>query len=125
MPGLVVSVVSTFDCGRICDGDHLAGVELGGVIHTLRAIAMPIWLVVTSSCSAAGSRQARQRTTSSLREYSDRNRTPSGNGAFAAARVRAQQSPSRQLKLNMPGTPSVPSSPTSPIDGQTRSVTSS
>jgi hypothetical protein len=52
---------------------------------------MPTWVEWTSMCRAAGSRQARQSTTPSLREYTDANRTPSGKGAASWSLTSAQQ----------------------------------
>ena len=86
---------------------------------------MPMCETSTSTWTAAGSRHDSQLTTSSLRENSETNWTSSGNGATTAARVRAQQSPRRQLKLNIPGTPSDPSVPTVMIVGQIRGLTDS
>src|SRR3954447_20256346 len=72
---------------------------------------MPTWLERTSTWRAAGSRQARQSTIPSLREYTATNSTSSGNGPVTCSRASAQHSPRPHSRVNRPGTPAVSSRP--------------
>ena len=88
--------------------------ELDGDGAATRAGACPCRCGSRGSPGArrAGRGTTRQRTTPSLREYTDRKRTPFGNGASASAQKSVQQSPQRHEWRKSPLTPTVPSAPT-------------